>query len=198
MCPRTQQQFDQIRFQSIQNISDAALELFADRGYSATSIAMIAKKAKISKGLIYNYFDSKHELLVHIMSNAFELVHDFIDEDDLQKKDPREVFSKTIKDALELVNQNKGYFRLLTSLMLHPDMLDEMLEIGNLAISRVQRFSKELFVKLGSDDPDRDAYLLDSMLDGIGMYIIMGYNAKPIDDIHRYICDKFLLKHDQN
>ena len=194
MCPRTQKQFDQIRTQSIQKIADAALALFADRGYSGTSIAMIATKAGISKGLIYNYFESKHELLVHILKNAFDLVHDIIDEKEIQTRDPHELFSEIIRNSLSAVEENKRYMALFSSLMLHPEMLDEALEIGNLTISKIQRLSKELFIRLGSDDPERDAFLFDSLLDGISMQIIMNYNPKSIDEIHDYLCDKFLIK----
>lgn len=47
---------------------DVAVELFADNGYSSTSISQIAEKANISKGLLYNYFKSKEELLHAIIS----------------------------------------------------------------------------------------------------------------------------------
>lgn len=194
MCPRTQKQFDEIRKQSTSKIADAALELFADNGYTGTSIAMIAKKAGISKGLIYNYFDSKHELLVHILNNAFDLVHDIIDEEEIRTREPQELFSEIIRNSLELAEENKKYFRLFTSLMLHPEMLDEALEIGNLVINKIQKLSKELFVRLGSDDPERDAYLFDSLLDGISMQIMMNYNPKSPDEIHKFLCDKFLIK----
>lgn len=43
-------------------ILDAALEVFALRGYHGTSIDEIATAAGISKGLIYEHFDSKREL----------------------------------------------------------------------------------------------------------------------------------------
>jgi TetR/AcrR family transcriptional repressor of nem operon len=44
-------------------ILDAAWELFWQHGYAATSIADIAKKARLPKGSIYNYFPSKDALL---------------------------------------------------------------------------------------------------------------------------------------
>lgn len=44
-------------------ILDSAWELFWQGGYHATSIADIAKRARLPKGSIYNYFQSKDELL---------------------------------------------------------------------------------------------------------------------------------------
>ena len=41
---------------------DAAAMLFAQNGYSGTSVADIAIKAAIGKGTVYEYFDSKEDL----------------------------------------------------------------------------------------------------------------------------------------
>lgn len=43
-------------------IIDAALELFAERGYAATRLEDIASSAGISKGSLYRYFDNKEML----------------------------------------------------------------------------------------------------------------------------------------
>ena len=67
IMPRTEEQLNQIRKDRKQAIMDTALEVFASHGYESTSISMIAKKAGVSKGLMYNYFESKEDLLAHIM-----------------------------------------------------------------------------------------------------------------------------------
>lgn len=41
----------------------AALELFADRGYHATNVPLIAERAGISVGTLYHYFDSKEKVV---------------------------------------------------------------------------------------------------------------------------------------
>lgn len=43
-------------------LAAAALELFVDKGFAATRIDDIAKRAGVSKGTIYLYFDSKEAL----------------------------------------------------------------------------------------------------------------------------------------
>jgi len=48
-------------------IMDSALELFVLRGFHTTTISDIAKHANVSKGLMYNYFQSKEELLRDIV-----------------------------------------------------------------------------------------------------------------------------------
>jgi TetR/AcrR family transcriptional repressor of lmrAB and yxaGH operons len=46
-----------------ERILDSAWELFWQNGFHATSIADIAKRSRLPKGSIYNYFSSKDELL---------------------------------------------------------------------------------------------------------------------------------------
>ena len=45
-----------------QAIEDAAIELFIEQGYHATSMRQIAKRADLALGGIYNHFKSKDEL----------------------------------------------------------------------------------------------------------------------------------------
>ncbi len=55
-------------------ILDAALEVFAGRGYHASSIDDIASAAGISKALIYEHFRSKEDLHLELLqANAAEL-----------------------------------------------------------------------------------------------------------------------------
>jgi len=43
-------------------IAEAALEAFAENGYAATRVDDVAKRAGVSKGLLYLYFKTKEEL----------------------------------------------------------------------------------------------------------------------------------------
>jgi len=43
-------------------ITEAALEAFAEKGYAATRVEEVAKRAGVSKGLLYLYFKTKEDL----------------------------------------------------------------------------------------------------------------------------------------
>lgn len=45
-----------------QEITEAALHAFAQKGYAATKVEDVAKRAGVSKGLLYLYFKTKEEL----------------------------------------------------------------------------------------------------------------------------------------
>jgi AcrR family transcriptional regulator len=54
-------------------ILNAATTIFAQKGYTATSTREIARRANVSEGLIYSYFESKDHILLAILerlSNA--------------------------------------------------------------------------------------------------------------------------------
>jgi len=53
-----------------QQILDAAVQGFAERGYAHASMAAIAQRAGISKPLIYEYFGSKEGLYLACLSRA--------------------------------------------------------------------------------------------------------------------------------
>ncbi|WP_088011083.1 TetR/AcrR family transcriptional regulator [Gottfriedia acidiceleris] len=72
MSPLNKEQFDQIRDQRSEQIKQAALKVFARRGYTGTKTSIIAKEAGISEGLIYRYFHSKEELFTTIVQELME------------------------------------------------------------------------------------------------------------------------------
>lgn len=49
-------------------ILDAALRVFAARGYAATRLEDVAAAAGVTKGTIYYYFDNKEDLLVQLVA----------------------------------------------------------------------------------------------------------------------------------
>ncbi len=68
---------DSIREQLIEarrnQILDAAAAVFAEKGFHRATTKEIAETAGVSEGTIYNYFDSKADLLIGIMTRLAEL-----------------------------------------------------------------------------------------------------------------------------
>ena len=53
-----------------QEITDAAFAAFAENGYAATRIEEVAKRAGVSKGLMYLYFKTKEELFKAVIRSV--------------------------------------------------------------------------------------------------------------------------------
>jgi len=56
-------------------ILSAAIDLFAERGFSATATSAIAKTADVAEGLIFHYFQNKNGILAHIL---IDMLDDYI------------------------------------------------------------------------------------------------------------------------
>lgn len=56
----------------IQRIVEAASTLFRDPGYEQTTMEMIAEKAEVSRGTLFNYFSTKTALLVPFANELYE------------------------------------------------------------------------------------------------------------------------------
>jgi AcrR family transcriptional regulator len=60
-------------------ILDAAARLFARKGYKGATIREIAREAGVAEGTIYNYFDSKHDLLISLPQRiSWPMVSSFV------------------------------------------------------------------------------------------------------------------------
>lgn len=67
-----------------ESIIAAALELFAARGYDATSTAELARMAGVSEGTIFHHFKTKDGVLIHILA---DMMHRYLEalEDELRE-----------------------------------------------------------------------------------------------------------------
>ncbi|OAH54807.1 MULTISPECIES: TetR/AcrR family transcriptional regulator [Bacillaceae] len=90
-------------------IIEQAIKLFAEKGFSATSVQEIATTCGISKGAFYLHFKSKEALLLAILHYYFQLMYDkliAIEEEDLT---PRDKFVKQIECQVREIHQHKEF-----------------------------------------------------------------------------------------
>jgi AcrR family transcriptional regulator len=66
MAARTDRQADRRR-----QILEAAVKVFAQKGFHAARVGDVAKEAGVAYGLVYHYFDSKEELLEAIFRGTW-------------------------------------------------------------------------------------------------------------------------------
>jgi len=87
-------------------ILDAAAAVFAEKGFHRATTKEIAKTAGVSEGTIYNYFDSKGDLLIGIMTRLAELEH--LDEElaDALQSDARDFLIAIFRQRMGLIQQN--------------------------------------------------------------------------------------------
>lgn len=60
-----------MRKESIERITNAALEIFAEYGYHGATLKRITQATGLSYGLVYHYFSSKEKIFLHLVDTAF-------------------------------------------------------------------------------------------------------------------------------
>jgi AcrR family transcriptional regulator len=127
MSPRTPAQFQEIRDEKKSHIMDVAIEHFANEGFHKTTISHIAKHAGISKGLMYNYFASKEELLSEILDKSIGEISHYLDPD----KDgflSEEEFELFVRKFFIILKEKLSFWRLFFQLMMQKAVRDQILK----------------------------------------------------------------------
>ncbi len=184
--PRSPKQFDKIRKQKKQLIMDTALELFAENGFHATSMSQIAKKAGISKGLAYNYFESKNKILDEIITTGFDTIFSNFD---LNKDGvlTKEEFKFFINKSFQVLRENLRYWKLYYSITLQPKVAEsfqsEYLERAKPIFSMFYQFAESM----GSKDPESDVIAISALFEGSYIFAITSSEFFPIDKMEKVV-----------
>jgi AcrR family transcriptional regulator len=190
MSPRTEQQFEEIRENRKLQIMQTALELFAREGYQGSSVARIAKDAGISKGLLYNYFTSKEDLLSSIMKLGFEKSR-LITEEIRKKSGIPEGLLLTIHCGFELIRRETDFYRLLFTVFMQPGVIDGSHTEFQEGIEQMLGEVALYYVAKGDPDPNEKARLLMNIMDGVGFNFFMSPETVNLDKMEKIIFELF-------
>jgi AcrR family transcriptional regulator len=127
MSPRTAQQFKEMREEKMSLIMDVALKHFANEGYDRTTISHIARHAGMSKGLLYNYFESKEALLKAIIHKSVNEVNRYLDIDRDGYLSEKE-FEFFIRKISILLKEKRFFWRLLMQLLMQNEAREQFLK----------------------------------------------------------------------
>jgi len=98
------------------DILAAAKKVFARKGYHATTIADIAKAAKLSYGSIYWYFDSKEALFHALVESEGQALRDHVTEAMLvtpARGSPDAPFRAAVRTTFEFFESDRALVKLL-------------------------------------------------------------------------------------
>ncbi len=195
--PRTEEQFKKMREKTSGKIIDAALKLFSEKGFHGTSINDIAKEAGISKGLIYNYFESKYSILEGIFSELLEIGEE-IEHDTFLDDNPFEQLKRMINRSFKYVEDNPTYWKLIANLMLQPDILQEIKQVLNDFNERVTREMVGIFRKIGIKNAPLEARILGGMIDGVFLHYLFDMENYPLARVKKMMIQKYSRENLEN
>ena len=174
-------------------IVSAALELFARKGYSATRTDEIAKKARVSKGLIYSHFPTKQEILTAIIDEEIDRLLPRANEID-DARTPKEKLTSLVNSWIRLLKSEPLLVRLSLRLNLDDGYRKLVKRKGKQYIEVYLDRMRNLLVQLGSKEPDLDCYLLAIFFDGITANYTVAPELFPIDAIKDYLVEMLLSR----
>ena len=191
MSPRSESQLEAIRTKSKERILLAALELFAEKGYHNTSIKAVAERAKVAKGLIYNYFDKKEDLLQGILDQAMQIGEGMMSAM-MKIQHPLERIQLLVEFSAKHLLEHTHYHKLLFALSVQIDEFPLLKEQVLAKYEQQMPMFIHLFEEAGIEPAEEEAHLLASLLDGMGMqFLIMGDTLR-LQKMRDYIINTYL------
>lgn len=171
-----------------------AIKLFAAKGYHSTSIKEIADESGIAKGTLYNYFESKLDVMLSILKYYSEMMTNEVD--NIAKDEtlaPKEIFSKQIHFQLEECVKHQDFIEMyMREYAIHADAeINEYL--NELRASRFHWLTDCLRKVYG---PEIDQYILDlaTIVNGIireyMQYIILDKKEFDLLKLSKFIINQ--------
>lgn len=165
----------------------AAVQLFAARGYEATSTAELARVAGVSEGTIFHHFKTKDGVLVHILTNMMDDYIEAMERHLLRAKSGLEAIEDLIRFHFAYIEEHSR-----ESLVIFRDIPSHILMPGfparPLIETRTRRFIQSLRNSLERGRQDgtiRDVpveqtiFILRGMLVGLTRLKLLGPTEVP-------------------
>ncbi len=143
---------EQRRERNAREIQQAAMSLFAERGYAAVTVEDIAREAGISERTFFRYFASKDHLLVAEAGRRIDVIHDSLLGQD-EHLDAWQALRNAVLDqsaSEERVGRNGAIWAHLTKEA--PALLAKMIMHG--ALESTHNIEVELARRLGVAETD--------------------------------------------
>lgn len=116
MSPRTKEQNEEIRKQRTQEILQAAILVYSEKGYAASEIGEVAERAGLARGLVYHYFTNKQTLFRELYEYMMDRTKHFTESHFEQEGSSFNLFSEyarlVCKQVLDEPEVSRFYMRI--------------------------------------------------------------------------------------
>ncbi len=120
-------------------ILKAARKLFFERGFKPVTVDSIAKKAELSKGSIYLYFNSKEEIYTQILLGDIDKFHEHFSDLLTDSPSASEALLRFAGIYVDLFLSDRELFRILMTFMLHTSDMNLPEELNSHIIKATNR-----------------------------------------------------------
>jgi len=193
IMPKTKKQFAEIREEKKSLIIETAIELFAEKGFHNTSISEIAKKAGISKGLMYNYYESKEDLL---RKGMYSLANEFIQNIDFNRNKVLEKYELLtfLNSIIDHLKKNLKFWKFLYAVINQPVVFKILEKEMEIISEPMTKMLVKYFKSNGFKKPETEAAFLNALLNGVCSEYIFAPESFPINEVKKKIIEMYNLK----
>ncbi|MFF3751818.1 TetR/AcrR family transcriptional regulator [Streptomyces sp. NPDC002018] len=189
MSPRSPSVNEELRRRSRERLLQATVELVAERGYEATTLADIADRAGSARGLVSYYFPGKRQLL---QSAVHRLMHQTLAAA-LRREpvtdDGRELLARAIDAILGLAADSPVLMRTHMAGILQAEGFVQCPEQQRLAA-----LLREAVTRYGSADPDSEYPMLRALLMGAVFAVLLPGAPMPLPRLRAELFSRYGLE----
>ena len=190
--PRTKQQLTALKETRRQAILDAALRVFADYGYAGSNMDAIAKQARVSKGLVYMYFESKDALLLAVLRSGMDKIErEFFSALTKKPIESKHAFSAMVNHWFVAFVHEKNFWRLYSMLLMQKGMTKKVEKELYGSLEEYLGVFQPYFKKKGSRDAVAEVFLFGSALGGVMSDLIISPKHYPLKKVIAMLVEKF-------
>jgi len=179
-------------------ILKAARKLFLEKGFKTVTVESIARKAELSKGSIYLYYNSKEEIYTQILLSDIDKFHNHIADLLQNPSNASEALVRLADIYVDFFLNERELFRILMTFMLHTtdmnlpqDLNKQIIKTTNRTIGIIEEIfnygiERGEFPATINVRQNRNA--IWGMLNGvISLYLFIGNETKRAEVIHSTI-----------
>ena len=180
MCPRTHADNQALRDASRARLIEAALELFARRGYASTPVDAVAREAGVSPGLLYRHFRSKTDLLRAIFEESMRDVEaTFADAD--REPNPARRLAALLRSIAAHVKARRRFWTLAYGVRMQREVLEGLDAVLEGSTAQILGTLERYLRGVGWPEPQLEAVLLFAQIDGLHQHYVMNHEHYPLD-----------------
>ncbi|PKL35098.1 MAG: AcrR family transcriptional regulator [Spirochaetae bacterium HGW-Spirochaetae-1] len=196
---RHKETFDKISDEKRGRILQAATKEFAEKGFSAANINVIAKNAGISIGSMYNYFASKEDLFLTVFDQGYKLLEKALVEVSVMEGD---IFDK-FESLIRVAQKSSRQYRELTQIYL--DITSEGLTYLQQRLSRdfesiTAKYYRDMINKAKNDglvDQSIDEFVFSFCLDNLIVLLQFSYASEYFKERMKIFAGEDSLENDE-
>jgi AcrR family transcriptional regulator len=188
--PRTPTQNQEIRTNTRAKLVNAALELFAMRGYAGTSVDAIAEAAGVSAGLLYHHFDSKAAMLNAIFEQSLTDVQATFAAAD-QEEAAAARLPALLRSGALIVPRHRNFWTVWYGLRMQRDVLKSLGPSVAQFSAAIVRTLERYLADIDWPDAAIEARLLFAQIDGLFQHYVLDSEQFPLDDAIERLVERY-------